>query len=405
MRAADWWHRRRRAVHGSIALIDRGSAVPYGALGCDYPDVYFANKVLRAQEAGAVAAIVVNNIAGGGLVNMVATSNDASSSVSIPSVFVSHTTGAALKAQLANASVNCVRASLRAQAGRLPQLVNGISTRGVLSAPDTDGQAMRYYAFLAPAGRDNISISVTAEFGNPDLLVSADGSYPSQTHYTWAARDFGADTLVIDGHDPRACQMCIYYVAVLATFGDVRYTITASIAETMRTLQAATPLTGLEVGAGSVSYFRFFVDATTAQYGLSFSVTTSTGFVELYASFDTERPSGREGEHQYSSVCPPGRAYCGPSFAHGAALHVAPGAPGYCAHLPCMLYLSVHGVVASRFSLLATINDGEADPIAHRWRRPAVWPAGSGLVRALHVLRRAGGRVVRHRRARAARRP
>lgn len=72
------------AVSGKIALIDRGTCT-------------FVNKVQFAQNAGAVACVVCNNVAGSPIVM-----GGASGTINIPSVMISQADCALLKAQLAN---------------------------------------------------------------------------------------------------------------------------------------------------------------------------------------------------------------------------------------------------------------------------------------------------------------
>ncbi|MFN4082251.1 MAG: M36 family metallopeptidase [Bacteroidia bacterium] len=72
---------------GNIALIDRGT--------CN-----FTNKVLAAQQAGAIAAVVINNQTG----NPTAMTGS-NSQITIPSVMVSQTDGNAFKAALATDSI------------------------------------------------------------------------------------------------------------------------------------------------------------------------------------------------------------------------------------------------------------------------------------------------------------
>ena len=51
------------------------------------------------------------------------------------------------------------------------------------------------------------------------------------------------------------------------------------VTETLRTLQASSPLQGQEVAAGAYVYYRYFVDR--AHSGLTFSITPSTGAAEV----------------------------------------------------------------------------------------------------------------------------
>ena len=347
-------------VAGSIALLDRGSTIPNNGVGsCQYPGLQFANKIVRVQQAGAIGAIVVQNQPNGGLINMVGTSHDMSGQVAIPAIFIRYDAGQQLKAQLANASVPCVRVGMRESANLPPMLSEGIPTVGTLSAPDTNGMSIKWYRLISPPDRDDLSITVDATFGNPDIFVSKDNRLPNQQHYTWSSRDVGSDTLVIRGHDAHACTMCQYIVGVLATSGDVSFTISYQVDETLRTLQPSTPLGGQEVGTQAYVYYRVFVDRITTA-GIAVSVTPSTGAAEIYASFTVERPSSASSEHTWTSACDPSAASCEASTAGGSAIHVQPGS--YCPRTPCLLYVSVLGVEAAAFSIVSTIAEGEARP-------------------------------------------
>lgn len=72
------------AINNNIALMDRGTCT-------------FVNKVLAAQNAGAVACVVCNNVAGGPI-----TMGGAGGGVTIPSVMISQSDCAIIKAQLAS---------------------------------------------------------------------------------------------------------------------------------------------------------------------------------------------------------------------------------------------------------------------------------------------------------------
>ena len=72
------------AVAGQIALIDRGTCT-------------FVVKVKNAQNAGAVAAIIVNNVAGDPPPGLGGTDP----TITIPAVMVSQSLGNAMKAQIA----------------------------------------------------------------------------------------------------------------------------------------------------------------------------------------------------------------------------------------------------------------------------------------------------------------
>lgn len=98
------------SLAGSIALIDRGG-------GCS-----FADKILRAQSAGAMAVIMVNNVSGAPL-----TMTGASTGITIPAVMISLSDGALLKAHL-NEGVSIRLAVVKNPA--LADQISDFSSRG-----------------------------------------------------------------------------------------------------------------------------------------------------------------------------------------------------------------------------------------------------------------------------------
>jgi hypothetical protein len=99
-------------IHGRVVLLKRGS--------CG-----FQQKVLWAQNRGAVAVIVGDNVRGGGLVRMYAQGD--TSNVTIPSLFTSHTTAHLLSSLSPGGTINNL---LPAQAAKAD------SNKGVLSGTD-----------------------------------------------------------------------------------------------------------------------------------------------------------------------------------------------------------------------------------------------------------------------------
>lgn len=122
---------------------------------------------------------------------MVSTSGDISRRVGVPSIFImKHVADRIRGALLANTTLPCVQVSLRAPLGRLPMLVEGSPQTGILEANGYQG----YQIWTAP-DHDSLSITLSSEFGNPDLFVSSDGAMPNQHEYTWSSRDRGSDTI------------------------------------------------------------------------------------------------------------------------------------------------------------------------------------------------------------------
>lgn len=103
---------------GKIALIDRGTCT-------------FVAKVLAAQTAGAIAVIMVNNVAGAPII-MGGTDN----TITIPAVMVSQSDGAIFAAQLAN-NVNVTLSAIQTQ------VLDGDLDAGVITHEYTHGISNR----------------------------------------------------------------------------------------------------------------------------------------------------------------------------------------------------------------------------------------------------------------------
>lgn len=123
---------------------------------------------------------------------------------------------------------------------------------------------------------------MAAQFGDPDLYVSANNQMPNTHVYTWASRSSGSETLSIPSSDPRLCRSCVLVVGVLAKHSNSRFTITAAVEETLVTLQASVPLPAQEVRAGSYRFYRFFVDGSDE--GLTVGLTVQTGDADVFVS-------------------------------------------------------------------------------------------------------------------------
>jgi len=78
----------KTAMNGKIALIDRGNC-------------RFVNKVQNAEDAGAVAVIIINNLNGNPI-----TMGGSTGSITIPSIMISKADGDKIKAALKNGAVN-----------------------------------------------------------------------------------------------------------------------------------------------------------------------------------------------------------------------------------------------------------------------------------------------------------
>jgi uncharacterized repeat protein (TIGR01451 family) len=136
-------------VNGRIALIDRGTC-------------YFADKILRAQAAGAVAVVMVNNVDGDPIIM-----GGESAGIAIPGVMITRADGNALKPLLAGgvgarlaANQTMVRTDLADQAA-------STSSRGPLwrtgaLKPDLAAPGYRIASAAVGTGRDAATLSGTS---------------------------------------------------------------------------------------------------------------------------------------------------------------------------------------------------------------------------------------------------
>lgn len=116
------------SITGKIAMIDRG----FGGAVCT-ATVPFVTKIKNAQNAGAIAVIMVNNVAGAPI-TMGATTPDPT--ITIPAVMISQSDGAIIAAQLGNN----VNVTLSGTAG---QVLDGDLDAGIICHEFTHGISNR----------------------------------------------------------------------------------------------------------------------------------------------------------------------------------------------------------------------------------------------------------------------
>jgi len=172
---------------GKIALIDRG-------------ECYFVDKVKRAQEAGAIAAVVINNVEGWAF-----QMGGNATNVEIPSVMISNADGALIKAALAEGVEVTLSSSNRIFRPELADSIGSFSSRG----PSYTGQILRLKPDITAPGV-NI-VSALTQSGSE--AFSASGTSMACPHMTgvmallrdlhpdWSVSELKALVMNTAGHD------------------------------------------------------------------------------------------------------------------------------------------------------------------------------------------------------------
>lgn len=142
------------SMNGKIALIRRGS--------CS-----FESKVLMAQNAGAVAAIIMNNVAGGGVINMAGDGSGAT----IPCVMISKEDGDLLVANLTNLT-GTINPAVQGE-------YSGVEVQGVQVLNDVaiknNGGNSEIFVALGDGYYSSASVATYNSPGNYGVYKSTDG--------------------------------------------------------------------------------------------------------------------------------------------------------------------------------------------------------------------------------------
>jgi subtilisin family serine protease len=163
------------AVLGNIALMDRGVC-------------FFAEKIKRAQEAGAVAVIMINNIDGPPIV-MGSTNTD----ITIPAVMISRTDGELFKRNLAALRVRLDASLIFPGSDRSDQLdessSRGPSSPGSLLKPEIAAPGSAISSVQSGSGTNSAIISGTS-MAAPHVAGAA--ALLKQLHPDWTVEEIKA---------------------------------------------------------------------------------------------------------------------------------------------------------------------------------------------------------------------
>ena len=218
-------------------------------------------------------------------------------------------------------------------------LTDGVSQHGALPA-----HIPRYYSFVAPAYAADITFSLVARVGDPDMYIRNDNRPPSRWDFQWSASHIGSDTIVIRSTDTKACvpgSDCRYYIYVYA-YSDCDFYIMASTPVQQILLYEGQPQRN-SLEQGQLQYYAISIYARSWRpLPLVISVTDlGAGNPDMVVSRRFERPDPNNATtYEWSSA-----------RWHDDAINILPGTPGYCMG-QCVYYVGVVAQTATTYSIV-----------------------------------------------------
>lgn len=221
------------------------------------------------------------------------------------------------------------------------RLLDGVSQHGALPA-----RKHRYYSFLAPAAAADITITLSARLGDPDIYIATSdfSGPPTRTAFQWASSHIGDDTVVISKTDARACtpgSSCRYFIYVYS-FSECDFYVSASTPTTQILLFEGQPQTA-SLQTGQTQYYTISVFIRADRLiPVVISVTDlGSGNPDLIVSRTHERPDPADSStFQWSA-----------QRWHDDAVNILPGDPNYCTG-ECTYYAAVVANTATTYSIV-----------------------------------------------------
>jgi len=196
----------------------------------------------------------------------------------------------------------------------------------------------QYYSFLYFENAQELDISVTKLFGDPDLYVKV-SDYPTLTNYDYSATSSGDDFINIE--NPANGR---YFIGVYA-FDTTSVVITATTSTGINTLQSGVPSEG-NLGMTESQYYRLYVDRCDVD--VTFTVTPFNGDPDLYIDNELVHPDNHFPNSTIGHYTWKANSYLGDSVTISATDEYA------CCR--CYYYINVNAFSPSRYIITGSFH-------------------------------------------------
>ena len=226
---------------------------------------------------------------------------------------------------------------------------DGLPTRLIVGQPQSGSVlrgAVQLYYVNKVANSDNITITLSPSFGDPDMYVTLDGMTPNASYFAYKATGAsGVDAITITpsgagcaaGRTPSQCYCahCNINIAVVSFSARSSYTIIVSTGETTTVLQDGVPFRA-SVTLYTYSYFKFYVPDPGSSVRVA--VTAMSGDPDLTVAMTPN-----------------------PTLGNGTWVSLGMGDDIIIAHnVSGVMYIGVFGFTNSSFSVVAHVTSGNS---------------------------------------------
>lgn len=131
---------------------------------------------------------------------------------------------------------------------------------------------MLYADYYLNSTTSNLTISVSALVGDPDLVVSVENSSPTYVNNTWLLEHFGNDILTIDTRDTDYRPMSTYHIGTFAS-PNASFVLTAVQSQDYTHL-----LEGVALAGASKNFYKFLLPEAkglVCYFHISFNIINS----------------------------------------------------------------------------------------------------------------------------------